>query len=201
LDGLFGCGIERGSIVEWIGSPGAGASTLALTAARAACHEQGLLMVLDERRMFYPPAAQALGINLDQTIVVQPANRQDFQWSLIQILRCPGISAAVCWPSRANERMLRRLQIAAERGGTLGFLIRTPNALREPSWARYRLLIEARSSPRASRRWQVTLLRSQTQQQSVIELEMDHETGNLQKACPLPVAASLVSSAALQGAS
>jgi protein ImuA len=200
LDGLLGEGIEQGSIVEWIGTAGAGATTLAFAVARAACQEQGVLVVVDEKRMFYPPAAQALGINLDQTIVVQPTNKQDYQWSLIQILRCPGVSAVVCWPEKASERMLRRMQIAAERGGALGFLIRPPGALHEPSWARYRLLVEARCSPDQSRRWRVTLIRGQTQQHAVIELEMNHETGNLQ-ACPLSVAPSMVPPTALQGAS
>lgn len=202
FDAFLGGGIERGSIVEWIGLPGAGATTLAIAVARAVCQEQGLLMVVDQQRMFYPPAAQALGLNLDQTIVVQPASRKDFQWSLIQTLRCPGISAVVCWPQRASERMLRRLQIAAERGGTLGLLVRPPSVVPEPTWAHYRLMVEALHTPAgSSRRWQVTLIRGPTQQQGEIQLEMDHETGRLQKACPLPVATSLVSPACLQGAS
>jgi hypothetical protein len=140
-------------------------------------------------------------MNLDQTIVVRPTNRQDYQWSLIQILRCSGVAAVVCWPEKANERMLRRLQIAAERGDTIGFLIRSPSALREPSWARYRLLVEACCSPEQSRRWKITLIRSHSQQQKVIELEMNHETGNLQQACPVSLASSMVGPTALQGAS
>lgn len=202
LDELLGHGgIKRGSLVEWIGAPGAGSTTLALATARSACLSQGVLVLVDEKRMFYPPAALALGINLEQTIVVQPINNQDYQWSLIQILRCRGIAALVCWPDRTSERLLRRMQIAAERSGTVGFLVRPPSALHEPSWAKYRLLVEARSSPDRSRRWQVTLLGSQTQQRNVIELEMNHESGNLQKARPLPVAATMVPATPLQGAS
>jgi hypothetical protein len=201
LDGLFNGAIARGSIVEWIGCPGVGATTLALLVARAACQKQAALVVVDHNRMFYPPAAQALGISLDQAIVVQPCNKQDYQWSLIQILRCAGVAAVVCWPERANERMLRRAQIAAERGGTLGLLVRPPRAIREPSWARYRLLVEACCSPEPSRRWKVTLIRSHTQPQKVIELEINHETGNLQQACPVSLASSMASSTALQGAS
>jgi protein ImuA len=185
-------GIERGSLVEWIGSTGSGATTLALKTAQAAC-ENRPLVVLDGDVRFYPTAADALGIDLNRTIVVQPNGSRDYQWSLLQILRCRGISAVVCWPDKANEKMLRRWQLAAEHGKTMGFLVRPPIALKEPTWARIRLLVEAQPTSQNARRWGVTLIGSL--RNDSIELEMNDETGRLQKACPLPMATALDNSA------
>ena len=196
LDGLLGGqGFEHGSLVEWIGSAGSGATTLALKAAQAAC-KQHMLVVLDRNGQFYPTAAAAVGIDLQRTIVIRPNSTQDYQWSLLQILRSTGIAAVVCWPDKANEKMLRRWQLAAEHGKTLGFLVRPPTALREPTWAKVRLLVEAQHSLTNTRQWRVTILGSV--RNDSIELELNDESGRLQKACPLPVATSLVDPTPLQ---
>jgi protein ImuA len=188
-------GMERGSLVEWIGSAGSGATTLALKTAQAVC-ENRVLAVLDSFGQFYPTAADALGIALDRTIVVQPSNTRDSQWTLLQILRSGGIGAVVCWPDKANEKMLRRWQLAAEHGKALGFLIRPPTALQEPTWAQVRLLVEAQGTHTKTRRWKMTLLGSL--RNDSIELEMNNETGRLQKACPVSLATPLVDPTPLQ---
>lgn len=188
-------GIERGSLVEWIGSAGSGATTIALKTAQAAC-ENRVIVVLDSGGQFYPTAADSLGIALDRTIVVQPKNTRDYQWTLLQILRSGGIAAVVCWPDKANEKMLRRWQLAAEHGKTMGFLIRPPTALQEPTWAQVRLLVEAQRTHAKTRRWKMTVLGSL--RNDSIELEMNDETGRLQKACSLPMASVLADPATLQ---
>lgn len=196
FDALLHGGLARGSLVEWVGPAGCGKATLALLAAKQACQEKKILIVVDRQREFYAPAAQALGIDLERTFVVQPQNTPDYHWSLNQIFRSGGVAAVVCWPEKVNEKMLRRWQLAAENGGTLGFLIRPPTALKEPTWAKVRLLVEALSSRDRSRRWLVTVLDSLSKR--TIELEMNDETGTLQKARPLPVAAPLATGAGLQ---
>jgi hypothetical protein len=188
-------GIERGSLVEWIGSAGSGATTIALKTAQAVC-ENRVIVVLDSGGQFYPTAADSIGIALDRTIVVQPNNTRDYQWTLLQILRSGGIAAVVCWPDKANEKMLRRWQLAAEHGKTMGFLIRPPTALQEPSWAQVRLLVEAHRTHVKTRRWKMTILGSL--RNDSIELEMNDETGRLQKACSLSLASALADPATLQ---
>jgi protein ImuA len=196
FDRLFSKGgLERGSLVEWIGSAGSGATTVALKTAQAVCDNR-VLVVLDSCGQFYPTAADSLGIALDRTIVVQPNHTRDYQWTLLQILRSGGIAAVVCWPDKANEKMLRRWQLAAEHGKTMGFLIRPPMALQEPTWAQVRLLVEAQYSHAKTRRWKMTILGSL--RNDSIEVEMDDETGRLQKACSLPVASALVDPTPLQ---
>ena len=177
-------GFHRGTLVEWlVAGAGSGGETLALIAAREACQDGGVLVVLDEAKQLYPPAAARLGIDLDQMIVVQAANAADNLWALDQALRCPAVAAVLAWPKRLDGRTFRRLQLAAEQGGSLGVLIRPESAEREPSWADVRLRIEplpvpasAALPPAAGRRLRIQLLRTRggTGDRSA-EVEIDDE--------------------------
>jgi hypothetical protein len=129
-------GLVRGSLVEYLSpGPGSGTGTLALAAARHACASGRAFVVLDRNRTFYPPAAAAWGIDLSQTLLLSPADDAAELWALDQALRCSGVGAvyAPCGP--LDVRDFRRLQLAAESGGTLGVLIRPSRLRGEPSWA------------------------------------------------------------------
>jgi hypothetical protein len=156
-------GFRAGTLVEWLTSgDGTGAVTLALLAAKNACRGGGVLVVLDCQREFYPPAAVPLGIELPHLIVVQPANPADHHWALDQSLRCPAVGAVLAWPEKLDSRTFRRLQLAAEEGGSLGLLVRPAEVRKEPSWADVRLLVEplpAASPPARKRRLRIVLLR------------------------------------------
>ncbi len=118
-------GFARGTLVEWLAAgEGSGAETLALLAAREACREGGAMVVLDQAKEFYPPASVRLGIAPERTIVVQAATIADNLWALDQSLRCPGVAVALAWLERLDSRTFRRLQLAAEQGGSLGFFLR-----------------------------------------------------------------------------
>src|SRR4029453_13310771 len=129
-------GLARGSLVEYL-SPGSGSGTgtLALAAAREACIDGRALVVVDRSRTFYPPAAAGWGIDLSQTLLLEPADDAAELWALDQALRCPGVGAvyAPCGP--LDVRDFRRLQLAAESGGTLGILIRPARLGGQPSWS------------------------------------------------------------------
>ncbi len=129
-------GLRRGSLTEWLGAGmGGGAQSLALLAAREACREGKSLVVVDRQRRFYPPAAAAWGIDLARLIVDHPANDADELWACDQALRCRGVAAVWAKREQLDPRDFRRLQLAAEDGGTLGLLIRSAQARGEPSWA------------------------------------------------------------------
>ncbi|MEX0678225.1 MAG: hypothetical protein WD063_14185, partial [Pirellulales bacterium] len=156
-------GFRRGALVEWLsGGPAGGAATLALLAARGALAAGGVLVVIDHRGLFYPPAAARLGIALENTIVVRPAGILDHAWALDQALRSRGVAAVWCSVEKPDNRTLRRLQLAAETSGVVGFLLRFEDARHEPSWAELRLGVEPIAQPHAgrSRRLRVELLRS-----------------------------------------
>ncbi|MDB5968110.1 MAG: CDP-6-deoxy-delta-3,4-glucoseen reductase [Hydrocarboniphaga sp.] len=95
----------------------------------------------------YAPALLAAGVDLDLCWVAEPASAVDCVWAIEQMLRCPGIGAVAGWLASADERVQRRLQLAAEDngsgGGAIGLLIRPPQARRQPSVAALRLAITA----------------------------------------------------------
>jgi hypothetical protein len=135
-------GLEAGTLVEWLfENEGSGAATLALTVAARLLEEGGVLVVIDGRCEFYPPAAAGLGISLDDSIVVQPGTASAGLWALEQVLRCRAVTVAVSWLDDIPSRLFRRLQLAAEAGGSLGFLLRPSRCRTAPSWAELRLLI------------------------------------------------------------
>lgn len=144
LDRLLpGGGFRRGSLVEWLaGSAAGGAATLALYAAAQAAREGGAVVVIDEQASFYPPAALAVGIDLEQLIVVRPEGKTDQSWAIDQVLRSRGVAAVWCWPQQSDDHTLRRWQLAAEASGVVGMLLRPEQARDEPSWAELRLGVQ-----------------------------------------------------------
>ena len=140
IDRLFaGGGLRHGMLVEWLAGAGAlgssGAVTLGLLGAREACREGGVLVVIDRRQTFYPPAAAAWGIDLDRLIVVHPRNARDELWAAVQVLRSPAVAAMFAPIDRLDSCAFRRLQLAAAAGSTLGVLVRPASARGQPSWA------------------------------------------------------------------
>jgi hypothetical protein len=160
---LPGGGFRRGTLVEWVAAvPGSGATRLALTAARAACGEGGILVVVDRRREFYPPAAAGLGWALEQIVLVRPDNAADEAWAMDQALRALGVGAVLGWPQKLDDHTFRRWQLAAEASGTLGLLVRPAAARTQPSWAEVKLLVTPLSDACASptqRTWKLKILR------------------------------------------
>ena len=75
-------GFTRGTFVEWLGEgAGSGAGFLALVAAREACREDGVAVVIDMPRRFYPPAAAAWGLELSRLLLVRPQSEKDLYFS------------------------------------------------------------------------------------------------------------------------
>lgn len=193
LDNLLPAGgFRRGSLVEWLGQQqGGGAGTLAIAVARQACADGAALVVMDRQRQFYPPALAAWGVDLRQVVVVQPNSRRDEQWALVQVLGCPAVAAVWGKLDRIDERLFRRLQLAAESSGCLGLLVRPAHVLGQPSWSETQLLVEpekggsAASSPAplCSWRFRVRLLRCRGGTNAgLAELEIDDTTGMLRGA-------------------
>jgi hypothetical protein len=96
----------------------------------------------------YPPAWQAAGVRLASLQVVTAAPREAL-WATEQCLRSGACGAVLCWPGNADDRALRRLQVAAETGRALGFAFRPLRAAANPSPAVLRVAIE--TSPRPLR--------------------------------------------------
>jgi protein ImuA len=200
LDDLLGGGLKRGTLVEWLGIEASGAMTLAIIAARIACENQGTMAIVDDKKQFYPPAVAALGVDLARVVILQPGNASDYAWCVHQTLRSPGVAAVLCHPGKIHERMMRRWQLAAERGGALGLLVRPIEAQNLPSWAKVRVVVEAGRSQGMERRWQLSIAGSHAKSGKTIEVEIDHENGRLREASPMPMASELALAAARQKA-
>lgn len=86
--------------------------------------------------MPFAPALAAAGVALERVAVVGGARPL---WAFEQVLGSGACDAALAWARRPKPRELRRLQLAAERGRTLGVLFRPRSAAREASPAVLRL--------------------------------------------------------------
>ena len=87
----------------------------------------------------FAPALAARGVMLDRVAVVAGARPL---WALEQTLGSGACDAVLGWVRQPKPRETRRLQLAAERGRTLGVLFRPQRAARETSAALLRLVIE-----------------------------------------------------------
>lgn len=112
--------------------------------------------------MPFAPALAAAGIALDRVAVVGGARPL---WAFEQVLGSGACDAALAWGGQPKPRELRRLQLAAERGRTLGVLFRPRRAARETSPAVLRLGL----TPLAAG-VRVTLLKGRGAVRSTIEL-------------------------------
>lgn len=143
LDAALGGGFVFGAVHELLASAeGAPARSLALwLAARAvetSCSAEAAIAsdgttgtagsfrwvcYIDTAGDFYPPAAAQLGVPLDRLLIIRAPHGSDALWAAEQALRCPAVAAVVLPIRTVADRAARRLQLAAEIGGGLGFLV------------------------------------------------------------------------------
>jgi protein ImuA len=199
LDGLLPDGrLPAGSAVELLSAgEGTGAWTLALLMAKHACRGRKVLVVVDGQRGFYPPAVAQWGIDLEQSIVVHPRNRREALLATNLSLRCSAVGAVVGYYDQLRTLDARKLQLAAEAGGGVGFLLRPQGALRVPSFAQLRLLIGPVASREAARRLRVEVVRCRGGKSGQsVQLEVSDETGDVRL---LPEVASPATAARADG--
>jgi protein ImuA len=94
----------------------------------------------------YPLALAQHGLVLDRLVLVQAHDAHTVLWTAEQTLRCPAVGAVLAWPVMLDDRGVRRLQLAAETGGSCGLLYRPPSAALQPSPAALRLRLKALST-------------------------------------------------------
>jgi len=188
---LAGGGLSPGTLTEWVGDgEGSGAATLALAVGGHILRREGVFVVMDDGRDFYPVSAAQLGVPLERTVVVRPDEGTSTLWAWEQTLRCPGVAVTFGRVGAVSDRVYRRLQLAIEAGGGLGFLVRTPECHLRPAWAATRVYVTSLpgighpSSP--GRRLRVRVTRGlRGDREPVIEVELGHET------CDVPVVPEL----------
>jgi protein ImuA len=155
IDALLpGGGFPHGALVELCGGPASGKTAVALSALAAAMGERGLGAFVDGRGELYPPAAAALGVDLDRLLVVRPVAGPGEPWPGLwaaEALLGSGAFEAVAVdvplegargraPGGATvDAMLRRVRTAAEKGGSIGLWLARPEGPRIPAVVRLEL--------------------------------------------------------------
>jgi len=112
--------------------------------------------------MPFAPALASQGIVLERVAVVSGAHSL---WAFEQALGSGACDAALAWARQPRSREIRRLQLAAEHGRTLGVLFRPRGAVRQPSAAVLRLGLEPTGAG-----VRVTLLKGRSVHRGTVDL-------------------------------
>ncbi|MDL5054098.1 hypothetical protein QQ056_11155 [Oscillatoria laete-virens NRMC-F 0139] len=135
-------GVALGSFVELIQPiPGTQAFNVAFRVARNVLEQRTRWAVFDSAGMFNPAAVGRAGLRVDQLTLIR-ADVSQAGWAFAQLLRSKEIGASFCVLPSMDNMLFRRLQLAAEQGGGLGFVIRPASAQKKPCWGSLRLLVE-----------------------------------------------------------
>lgn len=146
--GLAAGGWPLGTLVELLlPEPGAGELRLLLPALRAldggpGAGQQRWLALIGAPHAPYPPALAQGGIRTGSLLLVAAATGQDRLWAMEQALRSDGCTAVLAWLDAVDDRWLRRLKLAAERGRALAVLLRPLHVCGTASPAALRLVLE-----------------------------------------------------------
>jgi len=144
LDALLpGGGWPRGALTEVLLSrQGIGELRLLTPALARLSEADGWLAWVAPPYVPYAAALAATGIDLRRLLVAKPRSEADAWWTAEQALRSGACGALLAWLRAADERRMRRLQLAAETGHTWGVLFRHARAAQDRSPAALRLLLE-----------------------------------------------------------
>jgi hypothetical protein len=96
---------------------------------------------IDPPHLPYAPALAAAGAELSRFLVVRTGPGQNRLFAAEQCLRSGACGAVLAWPVACDDRGIRRLQLAAEKGGSLGVLFRAAQACGRFSAAVLRLRV------------------------------------------------------------
>src|SRR5580692_4479758 len=97
----------------------------------------------------YAPALAARGVNLSRMLVVRAPKERAPEWATEQALISGACDVVLTWITQPlKPRIVRRLQLATQRGRTLAFLLRpwSTRVAQEPSHALLRLGVEPQGS-------------------------------------------------------
>lgn len=144
LDALLpGGGWPRGALTEvLLARQGIGELRLLTPTLARLSEADGWLAWVAPPYVPYAAALAAAGIDLKRLLVAKPPSDADAWWTAEQALRSGACGALLAWLRAADERRMRRLQLAAETGHTWGVLFRHARAAQDRSPAALRLLLE-----------------------------------------------------------
>jgi protein ImuA len=126
-DALPWGGLPFGCLHE-VGGPAASAAAAAF--ARRLAGEQGALVWclsergVQERGGLYGPGLHRYGLDPPRLLIVKARDAREVLWAFAEALACPALACVVAELDRLDLLESRRLQLAAETGGTAGIALR-----------------------------------------------------------------------------
>jgi hypothetical protein len=140
---LPGGGWQSGTVVELMPvSEGIGELRLLMPALAQITQSERHVAMIAPPYIPFAPALLRHGLRLEHFWIIRAHSGADILWSAEQTLRCKSFGAVLTWPQAIRDRDVRRLQLAAEAGSSIGFVYRPPSAARESSPAAVRLRLQ-----------------------------------------------------------
>ena len=152
---LPGGGLAYGALHEFAGGGTGvvdGAAAALLVAGIAARTKGKIVWCLTRPDLFFPALAQA-GLHPDRVIFVEADREEDVLASMEEALAFGGLGAVVGEVVRLPMVASRRLQLAAEKTGTMGLIVRR--------WRRQTEASDFGQPTASTTRWRVSLLPSE----------------------------------------
>lgn len=117
-----------GAIHEWITTSGAtAAATTGFIAAILGdlMRDNGPSVWISPDGLLFPPGFSTFGLQPDRILFVQVKKEKDICWAMETCLQMEGLSAVVSELPALDFNISRRLQLAVEKSGVTGFVMRT----------------------------------------------------------------------------
>ena len=134
-DALPGGGWPANAMVELV-TPiwGLGELQLLLPLMRATTQQKRWILWISPPYVPYAPAMEHAGIDMDYVIVIQSGNtRKDALWAIEKALQSRACALVLAWSGRLPLGAIRRLQLSAETGHSLGVLFRHHDDAHSPA--------------------------------------------------------------------
>ena len=125
-----------------VGAHGIGETSLLLPALRALTAAGRWAAFVRPPHEPYAPALVNAGVRLERLLVVDAPDDAEAAWAAERLLRSGRVAAVVLWLARTTPARQRRLQLAAETGGSWGTVYRPAAAAAEHSPVALRLTLE-----------------------------------------------------------
>jgi len=135
-------GWPRGSVTELlVPQEGVGALQLVLPALAKISQQRRWVAWIAPPYVPYAPALAAAGVDLSRVLLIHPRAGGDGFAAVERSLRSGTCGAVLAWPTAGEGTALRRLQLAAAEGGSMGILFRPDRLAQHASPIKLRLQI------------------------------------------------------------
>jgi len=116
------------------------------TGTRRSALPASRIVLVDPPFLPYAPGLEQSGVRLDQLWWISVDHARDAAWASEQSLRSGACAAVLLWPRQPlTDKALRRLQLAAEQGRSLGFLLQQGATAADTSPAAVRIEVDRQS--------------------------------------------------------